>query len=280
MGVKSKAKKNAYNIIIYIILILFSIIFLIPFLWMLSTSLKSPQEACSTVLNLIPKKPRWANYVEVFQKIPFLRYIFNTLFITIISVIGHVLTGSMVAYSMSKIDWWGKKYIFPIILATMMIPYQVTMIPVYMIWLKLDMVGTFAPLTIPTFTGGAFYIFLLRQFFMTIPNSIVDSSRLDGASESRIFWQIMLPLCKPAIASVAIFSFLNAWSDFLGPLLYLNKPEKYTLSLGLHAFLEEHTVQWGLLMAASTMFTVPIIIIFFLFQKQFIEGITLTGIKG
>lgn len=277
---KVKTKRRLGRIMPYTLLLIFGLLFIFPFLWMISTSLKSITESASIGINLIPKDIRWDNYSKVFETIPFMRFVFNTVFITLCSVAGYVLTSSMVAYSMSKIEWKGKKYLFPVILATMMIPYQVTMIPIYMIWQKIGVVGTYLPLIVPTFTGGAFYIFLLRQFFMTIPNSLVYSAKIDGASEIRIFLQVMMPLCKPAIAAVAIFSFLGAWSDFLGPVIYINNRMGYTLSLGLYAFLEEHSVEWGMLMAASTMFTIPIIVVFFLFQKQFIEGITLTGVKG
>lgn len=166
-----------------------------------------------------------------------LRYAWNTIVITALCVVGTVISSAMVAYSMSKVRWNGKKYLFPIIVATMMIPYQVTLIPLYMIWNKLGLIGSIAPLVVPAFFGGAYYIFLLRQFFKSIPDSLLEAAEIDGAGEVRIFAQIMLPLCKPAMASVAIFTFINTWSDFMGPMLYLNRQESYTLSIGLQAFL-------------------------------------------
>jgi multiple sugar transport system permease protein len=262
------------------ILILLGLVFSIPFLWLVATSLKSLNEISTSSLTLIPQHIHWDNYIRVFERIPYLRFMSNTLYITVLSVIGQIISSTLVAYSLTKIDWHGKRIIFPIVIATMLIPYQVTLIPLYIIFQKLHLVGTYWPLIIPAFTGAPFYIFLLRQFFMTLPDSLVQAARIDGAREFNIFVRIVLPLCKPAIASVAIFTFIATWSDFLGPLIYLNDNKMYTLTLGLQAFMAEHYVEWDLLMAASVLFTLPIIIIFFFAQKYFIEGIALTGIKG
>jgi multiple sugar transport system permease protein len=254
--------------------------FAAPFLWILSTSFKATDEVFKFPPTLFPQKIIWDNYVTACTLVPFFRYLFNTGLITVLSIIGQLFAAPMVAYSISLIDWKGKNIIFPLVLATMMIPIQVTMIPVYMIFHKLHLTGSIWPLIIPTFTGAPLYIFLLRQFFMTLPKSLLSAAEIDGASALRIYLQIVLPLCKPALVAVGIFTFLYTWSDFLSPLLYLDKVETYTLSLGLNAFMREHYVEWGPLMAACAMFTVPVVIIFFFAQKQFIEGITLTGIKG
>ena len=272
------ARKKITKVIVYILLVVFSIIFVVPFGWMVLTSLKSLEEVYQRTV--LPQSLHLENYVLAVTQIPFVRYAANTVMVTALNVIGTVVSSAMVAYSMSKIRWSGKKYLFPIIVATMMIPYQVTLIPLYMIWNKLGLVGSFAPLVIPAFFGGPYYIFLLRQFFKTIPDSLLEAATIDGAGEVRIFVQIMVPLCKPALASVAIFTFLATWSDFMGPMLYLNKQDNYTLSIGLQAFLQQHYVQWGILMAASAIFTIPIIILFFFAQKYFIEGITVTGMKA
>ena len=266
--------------IVYILIIALAIVFFYPFLWMIFTSLKTTKEIYQVPATMFPHHITFDNYMAAVTKMPFLRYTLNTVVITILSVIGMVVSSSMVAYSVSKINWKGSKIIFPIIIGTMMIPYQVTMIPLYMIYTKLNLVGTFVPLVLPCFFGGAYYIFLLRQFFKTIPNSLLEAAKIDGAGEGTIFVKIMLPLCKPALTSVAIFTFLATWSDFLGPLLYLNKEESYTLSLGLQAFMQTHYVEWGPLMAASAIFTVPIVILFFFAQSYFIEGITVTGMKA
>ena len=202
---------------------------------------------------IFPTKLHFDNYILAVTQIPFLRYAWNTIVITALCVVGTVISSAMVAYSMSKVRWNGKKYLFPIIVATMMVP---------------------------AFFGGAYYFFLIRLFFKSIPESLLEAAEIDGAGEVRIFAQIMLPLCKPAMASVAIFTFINTWSDFMGPMLYLNRQESYTLSIGLQAFLQQHYVQWGILMAASAIFTIPMIVLFFFAQKYFIEGITVTGVKG
>lgn len=260
------------------LLVALSVVFLVPFAWMLLTSLKSMEEVYQRTI--FPTKLHFDNYILAVTQIPFFRYAWNTIVITALCVVGTVISSAMVAYSMSKVRWNGKKYLFPIIVATMMIPYQVTLIPLYMIWNKLGLIGSIAPLVVPAFFGGAYYIFLLRQFFKSIPDSLLEAAEIDGAGEVRIFAQIMLPLCKPAMASVAIFTFINTWSDFMGPMLYLNRQESYTLSIGLQAFLQQHYVQWGILMAASAIFTIPMIVLFFFAQKYFIEGITVTGVKG
>lgn len=275
-----KKNKSLTKILVYVIIVVLSLIFLVPFFWMIFTSLKSFQEIYQNPPTIFPHKLYFDNYALAVTKMPFLRYFLNTLVIAVLCVVGTVLSSSMVAYSMSKVKWKGSKYLFPIIVGTMMIPTQVTMIPLYILFTKMKLVGTMVPLILPTFFGGAYYIFLLRQFFRTIPDSLIESATIDGARDVTIFAKIILPLCKPAITSVAIFTFLANWSDFLGPLLYLNKQEQYTLSLGLQAFMQTHFVEWGPLMAASAIFTVPIIILFFFAQSYFIEGITVTGIKG
>ena len=271
-------RRRMSRLIALVLLIVFSIVFAIPFLWMILTSLKSLEAVYQRTV--LPQSLHFENYLLALTQIPFLRYTWNTIVITVLCVLGTVVSSSMVAYSMSKVKWRGKKYLFPIIVGTMMIPYQVTLIPLYMIWNKLGLIGTIAPLVVPAFFGGPYYIFLLRQFFKTIPDSLLEAATIDGAGELRVFLQIMIPLCKPALASVAIFTFLGTWSDFMGPMLYLNSQDSYTLSIGLQAFLQQHYVQWGILMAASAIFTIPIIILFFFAQKYFIEGITVTGMKA
>ena len=280
MKKKRHYRKTFRRFLAHGVVILFCGVFVLPFIWMLLTSFKFQEEIFATVTTFFPAKFYIRNYVDIFIKIPYMRYVSNTLVISLSAVLGQVISSTMVAYSMSKIEWFGKKYFFPLIIATMMIPYQVTMIPLYMIFKKIHFTGTYWPLILPNFFGSAYYIFLLRQFFVTIPNSLIESATLDGAGRTRIFFQIMIPLCKPAITTVAIFTFMGNWSDFMGPLLYLNKADMYTISIGLQAFVQTHFVEWGMLMAASVVFTIPIIILFFFAQRYFIEGITITGIKG
>ncbi|MFS0723208.1 carbohydrate ABC transporter permease [Paenibacillus sp. 1P07SE] len=275
-----QSNKLRKSLPVHSILIVIGIAFLAPFMWMLLTSVKSLGEISTFPVTIWPETFLWSNYQEVFEIIPFARYFLNTLFVTLASVVGQLFAAPLVAYSITKIEWSGRRWIFPIVIATMLLPFQVTMIPIYMIFKDLGLTGSYWPLIIPTFTGAPLYIFLLRQFFMSIPDTIIQAARIDGASESRIYITIILPLCRPALAAVAIFTFLYTWSDFMGPLLYLNNADMYTLTLGLQAFLAEHYTEWGLLMAASLLFTLPLVIMFFFAQKQFIEGITLTGIKG
>jgi len=261
-------------------LALVGLFFCFPFIWMISTSLKSLPDATALPVKLLPNPLHWENYVLAFERVPYLRYAINTVLLTSVSVIAYVLSSPLVAYTISKIDWAGRKILFPLILASMLLPIQVTMVPLFMVFNKLGWIGTFKPLIVPAFMGGAFYIFLLRQFFLTIPDSLFESARIDGAREGVVYLKIALPLCKPALTTVAIFAFLSVWSDFLGPLIYLTKKEMYTLSIGLQSYKFEHYIEWNLLMAAAAMFTVPIIILYFFAQKRFVEGIATTGLKG
>ena len=264
-----------------LLLLVLAFLFVMPFIFMISTSFKLPTEIFEMPPRLIPRNFTIDNYVQAIQTIPFFRYTFNTFFITIANVLGQIIIAPMIAYSLSLVDWNGKKIIFPLVLVGMMIPQQVTMIPLYMIFFNLGLTGSYWPLIIPAFLGmPSLYIFLLRQFFMGFPRTLIDAAKVDGASEIRIFYGIVMPLCKPALVAVSIFTFLYTWTDFLNPLLYLGRSDMYTLSLGLQAFMRERHVEWGPLMAASALFTLPVIILFFVAQKQFVEGITLSGVKG
>ena len=222
----------------------------------------------------------WQNYVDAFKKMDFLLNLRNTLFICVSCVIGVTISCSLVAYSFSRIPWRGRNAVFVLVLATMMLPYQVTLIPLFAVYSKLGWVGTFKPLIIWAFFGVPFYIFLLRQFFMGIPQDLSAAARIDGCNEFSIFWRIILPLAKPALATTALFTFLFEWGDFLYPLVYLQDDRQYTLAVALQQFQSQHESLWGPLMAMSTVITIPIVIVFFLAQKTFIQGITLTGRKG
>jgi multiple sugar transport system permease protein len=234
----------------------------------------------NTQLSSPPIRLYWENYPRALTYIPFFLYVKNTLVLATLAVIGTILSCSMVAYSFSRIRWPGRDICFFILLATMMLPGQVTMIPVFMIFKWLGWVGSIKPLVVPAFMGSAFFIFLLRQFFISIPHELSDAGKIDGCSEFAIYWRLVLPLSKPALATVGLFTFMGSWNDFMGPLLYLNDETKYTLSLGLQQFVSQHGAEWSMLMAASTVMTVPIIILYFFAQRTFIQGITLTGIKG
>jgi multiple sugar transport system permease protein len=260
-------------------LIVLAIVFAAPFYWMVITSLKTDRQIFE-VSKWYPDPVMWSNYSRALTYIPFARYTANTLLICAVSMLGTVLSSSLVAYSFSRIQWKGRDALFVVVLATLMLPGQVTMIPVFMIFKWLGWIGTYKPLLVPTFFGGAFYIFMLRQFFRSIPNELSESARMDGASEMGIYYRIVLPLAKPALATVALFTFIGAWTDFMGPLIYLNDPNRYTLSIGLQQFVSQHGAEWSMLMAASTVMALPIIVLYFLAQRTFVEGITLTGIKG
>lgn len=278
---KIKLNRNFINkTFIYFLLLLFTAFFIIPFLWVLSTSLKTESEVFVLPIKWIPEKLHFENYVEVFQKMPFLIYLKNSVFITVVTIIGTVLSSSLVAYAFGCLKWPGRDFLFIFILATMMLPIQVTMIPIFVLFKEIGWLNTFKPLTIPAFFGGgAFNIFLLRQFFLSIPKDLLDSARIDGCSELRIYWNIVLPLAKPALATVAILTFMFSWNDFLGPLIYLSDKMKNTLALGLGMFVGQYTTEWTLLMAASVLMMLPMILIFFFFQKYFIQGFTMSGLK-
>ncbi len=269
------------NMMVLFLLVVFALFFIIPFLWIISTSLKGNTQIFSFPPQWIPEKFHWENYVDVFNRMPFLVYLKNSVFISAVSIIGTLLSSSLVAYAFACLKWPGRDALFIVVLATMMLPMQVTMIPLFVLFKELGWLNTFKPLTIPAFFGvSAFNIFLLRQFFLTIPRDLLDSARIDGCSELRIYWNIVLPLAKPALATVAILTFMLTWNDFVGPLIYLSDKMKGTLALGLGMFVGQHVTEWALLMAASTLMMIPMILIFFFFQKYFIQGFTMSGLKG
>jgi len=266
--------------IIYFILAILTVIFIVPYLWLLSSSLKDPTEIFKVPIAWIPAVLKWDNFYKATHVIPFFLYLGNTLTIIAWSEIGSLVSNTLVAYGFAKIKWKGRNFLFIILLMTMMMPFQVVMIPLYLFFNKLRWIGTFLPLIVPTFFGNPFFIFLLRQFFIGIPNELLDSARIDGASEFVIFSRIVLPLCKPALAMVAIFTFLFTWNDFIGPLVFLTNSKKYTLAIGIQQIMSVNDPRWNILMAAGVLMTLPVLIIFFLLQKYFIQGITFTGIKG
>ncbi len=275
----SKVKSVVYKFIPYLFLLVFAFIFVFPILLMVFTSFKTNEQAFDPNVGVFPVEFYLGNYANVFETIPFLKYFGNTMFITVFNVLGTLIVTPMIAYSLSKIKWWGRNIIFSIVVSTMLIPFTVTMIPVYKLWVKLGLVGSFAPLIIPAFFGYPFYIVLLRQFMLTIPDELLEAAKIDGCNSWQRFFKVVLPLCKPGLSTITIFSFLNTFSDFLSPLLYANNADHYTLSIGLQSFLNEHSVDWTSLMAAATLFMIPIIILFLFAQKYLIEGISTSGLK-
>jgi ABC-type glycerol-3-phosphate transport system permease component len=264
----------------YTLALLVAILFLLPLFWMISSSLKADYQVLEFPPRWLPNPIRWANYPEALTYVPFGRYGLNTLFIAVMVIVGHILSCTVVAYAFARLRAPGKKLLFLVLLATMMLPYPVTMIPIYIGFNTLGWINTFLPLIVPAFFGSPFYIFLLRQFFLTLPSDLEDAARVDGANTLQIIWHIILPISKPALATVAIFTFQASWNDFLTPLIYLHDQSKYTISLGLSFFRSSYDVRWAYLMAASLVTMLPVIIVFFLAQRLFIQGITLTGMKG
>lgn len=276
-----KRERLLQSIILYALLILGAIVFMIPFAWMLSTSLKDPADIFVFPPKWIPQPVRWDNYVKALTVMPFHRFILNTVIITAGCLVGQVLSASLVAYGFARIDFKGRDVLFLLLISTMLLPGQVTMIPVFILFRTLNWIDTFKPLIVPAFFGGgAYYIFLLRQFFKTIPFDLEDAARIDGCSTFGIYTRIIMPLAKPALTTVAIFSFMSHWNDFMGPLIYINSLEKRTLALGLASFQGQYTTEWHLLMAASVVALIPVLVIFFSLQKYFVEGIVMSGIKG
>jgi multiple sugar transport system permease protein len=263
----------------YLLLLGAALLFLAPLYWMIASSLKPEYDVFARPPIWWPNPPRWQNYVEALTRLPFQRYALNTLIIALFSVVGYTLSCTVVAYGFARLRAPGKDALFVLMLATLMLPYPVVMIPQYVIFSELDLVNTFWPLILPAFLGSPFYIFLLRQFFLQIPPDLEDAARIDGASIPQIIWYIMFPLARPAMAVVAIFSFQFAWNDFLAPLIFLQDQSKYTLMLGLSFFRSSFQVNWAYLMAASLTIALPVIILFFVAQRAFIEGITLGGVK-
>ncbi len=268
----------------YLLLLLLSALFTFPFIWTVLTAFKSPQEIFIFPPPLLPKQFLWQNFLEVWRQVPFLTFLINTLTVAIISILGDVITGSLVAYGFARFRFPGREVLFMMVISVLILPEEVTIIPQFIIFRDIGWLDTLRPLILPAFLGGgAFNIFLLRQFFLTLPRDLDEAAMIDGAGTLRILWQVLIPLAKPAIATVAIFSFLFHWNDFFRPLIYLNTVDNFTLALGLRFF--RQTAETGgepkehLLMAASVMMTLPVLLLFFSLQRYFVEGITMSGIK-
>ena len=265
----------------YAALIVLGLCFAAPFLWMLSVSLTPAGDVLDRNRPLIPPRPAWDNYRTALTVLPLDVFFRNTVVVTVLCVIGQTLSAAMVAFAFARLRFRFREPLFLLVLSTMLLPPQVTMIPTFILWTIPGWIDSLKPLIIPAFFGGgAFFIFLLRQFFLTIPAELEDAARIDGCGNFRIFWHVALPLSKPALATVALFSFVAHWNDFLGPLIYTQSIEKKTLAVGLSAFKTLHGTEYHLLMAASVAVLVPVIVIFFAAQRYFVEGIATTGVKG
>lgn len=276
-----KNKQRIQKSFIYLLLIGFSVLFIFPFVWMVGTSLTSSGMVLDRARPIIPLHPVWSNYVEALTVLPFGIFLKNTLLISVMCVIGQTLSASLVAFAFARLKFPGRDALFVLVLSTMMLPPQVTMIPTFIMFTIPGWIDSLKPLIIPAFFGGgAFFIFLLRQFFLTIPAELEDAARIDGCNSFGIYRHVIMPLSKPALTAVALFSFIGHWNDFLGPLIYTQSMDKKTLALGLNAFKGLHGTEYNLMMAASVAVLIPIIIIFFFSQKYFVEGVVTSGVKG
>lgn len=268
------------KLIIYPVLLAGAVVMMIPLVWLLSSSFKDSGRIFVFPPEWIPNPWRPENYPQVLEQIPFLRFLGNTVFVTGMALLGQLISSSLVAFGFARLRFPGRDLLFLVLLATIMIPYHVTLIPTFILFRWLGWLDTYAPLIVPYWLGGgAFFIFLLRQFFMRLPLDLDDAGRIDGASTYGIYWHITLPQAKPALGVVAVFSFLNHWNDFFNPLIFLSTTEKYTLALGINLFRGYQVTQWNLLMAASVMISIPCIILYAVAQRYFIQGIVFTGVK-
>lgn len=262
-------------------MVVLAIIMLLPFFWLVSSSLKTQTEIFAYPPQWIPDPVRFENYTEALSIRPFYLYFRNTMIVVTLNVIAVVLSSSFVAYGFARMRFPGRDFWFGVVLATLFLPYAITIVPSFIIFTRLGWVNTFLPLVVPPFFGGgAFNIFLMRQFFRTIPDELTDAARIDGASEFGIYWRIMMPLSKPALITVGLFTFLAAWNDLLGPLIYLRNPDLFTVAVGLASFRSILDVSWHYQLAAATAMILPVTVLFFIAQKYFIQGIVMTGLKG
>lgn len=283
--VSRERSQSAEQGVLYLIALLLAVVFMFPFFWTVMSSLKTVQEISKFPPVWIPEVLQWSNYARTLTIVPFALWTYNSFFVVTLSTLGTVLSASLVAYSFARFRYRGRDVIFMITLGTMMLPAQVTLIPQFILFHKLGWINTLYPLWLPAwFGGGAFAIFLLRQFILSLPKELDEAALIDGASYFRIFWQILLPLCKAVVATIAVISFIGSWNDFVNPLIYLQLPEKFTLAVGLNYFKNQPEMggepTQHLLMAASVMVIIPVIVLFFATQRYFVQGIVLSGIKG
>ena len=276
---KKKSSAVLRRVLLYIVLILIAVIMVVPFLWMLSTSLKTQYDAVKIPPVWIPDPPQWENYVKLFTEQPMFQFMLNTIKIVFFVVLGQLFFSSLAAYSFARISFKGRNVVFFFYIATLMVPGQVTMIPTYLMFAKAGLTDNHLALILPAFFS-AFGVFLLRQFFMSLPRELEEAAEIDGCNPFMTYWRIMLPLVVPAMLTLGVFTLMNTWNDYMGPLIYLSSPEKYTMTLGIAYFKGVYTTQWNLVMAGSIVSVVPILIAYLCVQKYFIEGIAFSGVKG
>jgi len=264
----------------YMALVLLALFFVVPFYAMVSTALKTEEQLFQIPPAWIPHPFAWQNFIQVFKEVPFGRFIINSAFLVTVNVVGQVIATSLVAYGFSRFRFWGRDALFVILLATLMVPKQVVLVPQFILFARLGWVNTYLPLTVPAFMGSAFLIFMVRQYMMSIPLDLDEAAMIDGANRWQILWRIIFPIATPILVLVIIFTFVDVWNDFMGPLIYLNDPLKFTVSLGLSFFQGAKSTSWQLLMAAVMMAMIPPITLFLLAQKRLLGGIAAAGIKG
>lgn len=280
---RNKKRRKAPSlevIILYVFLIILAILFILPIFYLFMGSFKAESELFRVPFKWLPDKFQFGNYINMFQSIPFFHYLKNTMIIVICNIVGSLISCSLVAYGFSRLRWPGRDKVFVLVLITMILPYQVTLVPLFLMFTKMGWIGTFLPLTVTCFFGNPFFIFLLRQFFTGIPQEISEAARIDGAGELTIFSKLVIPMAKPALTTVAIFAFIRSWNDFMGPLVFLGKDDLYTLSLAASMLKSNLDPNWSMLLALGAVMILPVLILFFIMQKYFIQGIAMSGIKG
>lgn len=278
LGVQQSDRLN--KVLGYILLGILVVIFLFPLFWMLSTALKGSNQTFAIPPEVIPSPLAPENFITVFEEVPFARFFLNTAFLVVVNVIGQMFAVTLVAYGFARLRFPGRSVLFLLMLSTLMIPYQVTLVPRFILFSKLGMTNSYWPLTLPAFTGSPFLIFLVRQYMMSIPFDLDEAAYIDGATRFDVFWRIIVPLSRPALMLVVVFTFIDVWNDFLQPLIFLHNPKLFTISLGLSFFQGEKESSWNLMMAAALMAMVPPVVLFFFAQKQLIGGISVEGLKG
>ena len=281
IAIKKKKSTSAIvrKVLLYALLIIIGIIMVVPFLWMISTSLKEQYDTVKIPPVWIPNPPRWQNYVDLFTQQPMLQFMLNTIKIVFFVVLGQLFFSSLAAYSFARIKFKGRTVMFFFYIATLMVPGQVTMIPTYLMFAKVGLVDNHIVLILPAFFS-AFGVFLLRQFFMCLPKELEEAAEIDGCNPFTTYYRIMLPLIVPAMLTLGVFTLMNTWNDYMGPLIYLTTPEKYTMTLGIAYFKGVYTTQWNLVMAGSVLSVIPILVAYLCAQKYFVEGIAFSGVKG
>jgi multiple sugar transport system permease protein len=284
MTTSQKTSKKTRAVIVYTVLILGLIPSLLPLIWLIRSAFMGDQQIFTSPPEWIPDPWQPQNFAQVFETVPFGRYLLNTIIVEAGVMVGMIFSCSLGAFSFARMQWRGRNVVFALTISTLLLPYAVTIIPTFWMWQNLGAIDTFVPLIAPAFFGGAgmqgaFYIFMLRQFFMNIPYSLDEAAYVDGASPWWVWWKVVMPLSRPAVMVVVVFTFVNTWKDFLGPLIYLNSQENYTLAVGLASFQGAYTGQWGLLMAGAAMVLLPVIVLFAFAQKYFVQGVTFTGGK-